>query len=168
MNTNDPNVLKALRSKHLLQFEIFDSPSQTDNPKERNKIIVFILRDRKAAGGVSFVVSPVNIRYNDRTDCKAEGLRYVPMCLESLDVHFIVKVLIRDNYMWTFLKKIKKDSEVFFTITVNMQDWVMKESGLINHQLMATINYDSYLLASWVGKWNQNPPVKQQSIKTLG
>lgn len=66
----------------------------------------------------------------------------------------------RTEHVRTFLKDIKKDSEVRFTVLVsNLSDW-LRDANLTSHSLYGHIGEKNYLLSVYTGPDNLASPVK--------
>jgi len=157
MNTNDPNILQAVRSKNLFQIEFIDMPGNT--PIIREQFIAFIMKDKKFTGGVKFAISPFKVNYRYPIETDSNGT-VIPFPLYNLvGVHFIVPVNVYEDHLNTFLHKIRKGCNVTFTVSVNQEDDRIFKLGLEKHLLTARIGSDTYLIASWVGK-PENAPVQ--------
>lgn len=155
MNTHDPNILRAIRSKDLFQIEFIDRIDQ--NPDTRDQFIAFILNDSKAKGGVRFALTTFKVNYRYTLVVDANGVVCPPPSYNLISVHFNIQVTEFDSHLKTFLSKIRKGSEVVFTVTINQSDENINSFGLEKHLLTGMIGSDSYLIATWIGKPNRAP-----------
>lgn len=64
------------------------------------------------------------------------------------------------NHIETFLKDIKKDSDVRFKVVAFNGNETWKEVGLVSHSLYGEIGNKCYLLDTFVGKDNTASPVR--------
>lgn len=158
METNNFDLLRAIRSKKLFQIEFIDVIGST--PDTREQFIGFVLKDPKAQGGVRFSITTFDVNYRFTTETDSDG-NVTPLPLYSLvEVHFIVPVNPLDDHLKTFLHKIRKGSKVTYTVTINQSDDYLNNLGFEKHLLTARIGSESYLIASWVGKPDKTCPVK--------
>jgi len=155
MDTNDPEILKAVRSKNLFQIEFIDRACQKSASRER--FIGFIMKEPKAPGGVKFTISEFNVNYRFSTEVDSKGnMKPIPSN-RDIDVHFIVPVYELDDHLKTFLHKIKKGSKVSFIITIDQGDANLYKLGLEMHTLMGWVGSDAYQIFSWVGEPHKSP-----------
>jgi hypothetical protein len=65
-----------------------------------------------------------------------------------------------ENFVTTFLKAIRKDSEINFRVTAYNGCDAWKEVGFVSHQLYGIVDNNEYFLSSYVGRGNSESPVQ--------
>ena len=65
-----------------------------------------------------------------------------------------------DRQMYSFLKAIKKDSDVRFEVIAYNNSNLLTENNMVSHKLIGKINDDEYLLDFYTGSDTINSPVK--------
>ena len=155
MITNNNRFLRFVHSRKIFLIEVIDRVGQ--NPDTREKFIGFVITDYNGTGGFKLASSPININYQ-------YPLGTLTPDYNLLDVHFKIPFTAIDNQLKTFLFKIRKDSVVSFTVTINQADEKLNSLGLEKHLLTGSIGSDTYLIASWVGKPDDRSPVKYPRI----
>jgi hypothetical protein len=151
MITNNTRFLRAVHSRKIFLIEVIDRIGQT--PDTREKFIGFVITDYNGTGGFKLASSPTDINYQYPLGTPTPDYNL-------LNVHFMIPFTAFDNKLKTFLFKIRKDTEVSFTVNINHPDEKINALGFEKHLLTGWIGSESYLIASWVGKQGERSPVQ--------
>lgn len=163
MKTNEM-FLKAKNDKNLTAMLIIDRYEYTDNTLSeqiRKKYIRLCLDMKNKYTDQSemvFVESNTDIYYEDYSGKSiikyAEDNKTLKTCFHCSVYKY------HANHINTFLKAIKKDSEVKFkVITFNNSEW-NKDNNSNCHQLYGIVNDNFYLLDVYNGSQNLASPVQ--------
>jgi hypothetical protein len=91
------------------------------------------------------VETPIEIKF-ERYDYTQRPIQRVSFAISAGYEH--------RSHLRTFLKKIRKESEVSFIVIVNNDNENIKNAGMECHQLYGIVDNNTYLLESFVGPVN--------------
>lgn len=152
--------LKAKKDKRLHAMLVIDrhEVDENDSTKQGRIKIIRLCLDIKSpydqTSHTSFVETDTEIRYEDYSGKSLikENPKYKTV--------FHMSIYGRTHHILTFLKAIKKDSEVSFKVVAynSCESW--NEVGFVHHSLYGIINDNYYLLDEYTGKNNTASPIQ--------
>lgn len=150
--------LRAKKDKHLRSMLVIDRIEKNDeNIEERKKYIRLCIDIRSKYKTVispetEFVETPTEIRYEDYSG------QSIIKNSKSLSAVFHMSIYL-DSHILTFLKSIRKDSDVSFKIVAfnSCESW--NTANFVHHSLYGIINDNYYLLQEYTGFDNLASPI---------
>ena len=160
MNTN-AEFLKAKNDKDINSFLVIDREEYTDNTlttKARRKYMRLCLEKKKPYSQEKesiFVESETSINYEDYSEDHKFKIYET-----RIETCFHCSIYRSGSHILTFLKAIKKDSEVKFKVIAFNGCEFYKATGLTHHSLYGVVNDNYYFLSDYVGNQNLASPIR--------
>lgn len=150
--------LKAKKDKALSAMLVMDRfQMNEEGSTERRKFIRLCLDIKNpydTMSHTSFVETDTEIRYEDYS-----GKSLIKEHTDYSTI-FHERIYGNTNHILTFLKSIKKDSEVSFKVVAynSCESW--EKAGFVHHSLYGIVNDNYYLLSEYTGYDNIASPIQ--------
>lgn len=143
------------------------------NAKSDPALNAFMLRRVEGRDYMELCLN-IKLRYSDKTetvwvkaDTKIVVDNYSPVLnnedIKSICFHeSVYQLSINGGHIKTFLRAIKKTSDVHFRVVAYNSCDMIKKVGFVRHDLHGIIDGNTYMLSQYVGLDNSSSPVNQR------